>query len=98
MQLVGDDHPLDHVADDRRPRTTLQLNGHHGAVVDAAQRPIDAGDARWAAEAGCHQTSTTNLATDGARRVGKVEGRVVDRHGITVAQGCHTEAGASFSM
>ena len=38
LQLIGDDDPLDHVADDRRPRPALQLDGNHGTVrtCDAA--------------------------------------------------------------
>ena len=92
LQLIGDDHPLDHVADDRRPRATLELHCDDRAIGHTTQGAVDAGDARRAAEAGRNQASTTNLAANGAGGVGEVEGGVADWHVISVAQGCYSRA------
>jgi len=88
--MVGDDDAFDHVADDGRPRTPLQLDRDDSPVGDAAQRTIDTGNARWAAKTRSDQTPTTNLAADGAGGVGEVEGGVADGHVVSVAQGCYS--------
>ena len=73
VELIGDDHPLDHVADDCSPRTALQLDCYDRPVTDTPKRPVDTGDPRWAAKTGRHQTTTADLATDRAGGMGEVE-------------------------
>lgn len=87
--MIGDDHPLDHVADDRRPRATLELHRNNRTIGNTTQRTVDTGDSWRAAKAGRNQPATTNLATDGAGGVGKVEGGIADWHMDSVAQGCY---------
>lgn len=90
--MIGDDHALDHVADDRCPRTTLELHRYDGTVGHTTEGAVDAGNPRRAAEARHNQASTTNLAADGTGGVGEVEGRVANWHVVSVAQGCYSWA------
>jgi hypothetical protein len=88
--LIGDDDALDHVADDRRPWATFQLDGYDSAIPGAAQRTIDPCDPRRATEARSNETPTPNLATNRAGGMGEVDGAVAGGHVISVAQGCDT--------
>src|SRR5581483_7418255 len=84
-QPVGDDDPLDHVADHLVERPVAQPHRHDGAARVAADRPPGVGDAGRAPERGDGEAGGARRRPQPPCRLGEAQGRGARRAGRGVS-------------
>ena len=101
METIGHHHAFDHVGHHGHERTSLHTDGDGDVFTTAADRSIDAHDARRTAESGGVQTSCSRLVTQHARHLGEIEGagpgvsNVLGQGEMTLPRGCDTTVHAA---
>ena len=74
-QTIGDDHPIDHVGQDRRPRAPLKGNSNYRALGSPTNRSTDVGTFGWRSERRRNHTTQARPSSDLSARTGKTKGR-----------------------